>query len=195
MALNIEDIKKLREETSVSLAECQKALTEANGDSEKAKEILRKKGIDFAAKKGGKSAKDGIIEAYVHPNKKIGVMLDIRCETDFVARSEEFRNLAHDLALHIAASNPKFTKPEDIPTSFLEKEKEIYAGQFVSSGKPETVVEKIIEGKLTRVKEEISLLKQPFVKDPEKTVGDIVNGYIAKLGENISVEAFIRYEI
>jgi elongation factor Ts len=193
--ISIDHLKQLREETGVSITECQKALKEAGGDIEKAKEILRKWGKDLAGKKSEREVKQGIIESYIHPNKKIGVLLDLRCETDFVARSEDFRNLAHNLTLHIAGMNPFYIKPEDIPEEVVAGEKDIYREQFSKSGKPEKIIDQIVEGKLKNYKEEISLLTQPFVKNPDKTVGDLIQEYIAKLGENIIVKRFVRYEI
>lgn len=193
--VSINQIKKLREETGISIQECKKALEEAGEDLEKAKEILRKKGIEWAAKKMEKATKEGIIESYIHSNKKIGVLLDMRCETDFVAKSTEFQKLAHELALHIAAMSPKFLKPEDIPDEYLEGERKIFREQLLGSGKSEKLIKEIIEGKIEKMKKEISLLSQPFVKEPEKTIKELLNEYIAKLGENIVIERFVRFEI
>ncbi len=192
---NVDQLKQLREETGVSVTDCQKALKEANDDIEKAKEILRKWGQSFAEKRSSKETKQGVIESYIHPNKKIGVLLDLRCETDFVARSDDFKNLVHELVLHIAGMNPYYIKPEDIPEEVISGEKEIYKEQVAKSGKPQNIAEQIIEGKLKSYKESISLLTQPFVKNPDKTVQDIVNEAITKVGENIIVKRFIRYEI
>lgn len=193
--VSIDQLKQLREETGISITECQKALEESNGDLEKAKEILRKWGKDLAQKKSEREARQGIIESYIHPNKKIGVILDLRCETDFVAKSQDFKNLAHDLVLHIAAMSPFYINLEDIPEEVIVREREIYREQFLKSGKPQKIIDQIIEGKLKTYKEEIILLSQPFVKDQDKTVGDLVQEYIAKLGENIVVKKFVRYEI
>jgi len=193
--VSVDQLKQLREETGVSITECQKALKEANGDIEKAKEILRKWGKNLAGKKQDREVKQGIIESYIHPNKKIGVILDLRCETDFVARSEDFKNLAHELVLHIAGMNPFYIKPEDIPEEVIAGEKEIYREQFSKIGKPEKLIDQIIEGKLKSYKAVISLLTQAFVKNPDKTVGDLIQEYVAKLGENIVVKRFVRYEI
>ena len=193
--ISIYQLKQLRDETGVSITECQKALEEVGGDIDKAKEILRKWGKDLAGKKSEREVKQGIIESYIHPNKKIGVILDLRCETDFVVRGEDFKNLAHDLVLHIAGMNPMYIKPEDIPEEVVAGEKEIYKEQFSKSGKPEKLIDQIIEGKLKNYKEEISLLTQPFVKNPDKTVGDLIQECIAKVGENIIVKKFARYEI
>ncbi len=193
--VDFEKLKQLRQETSVSMMECKKALEQAGGDLEKAKEILRKKGMELAAQKEASGTTEGIIESYIHSNKKIGVLLDIRCETDFVARSQEFKKLAHELALHIAAMAPKFVRPDDIPGEYLDGERKIYREQFLGSGKPEKLIAEIVEGKIKKLKEEISLLNQPFVKDPGKTVKELINEYIAKLGENIVIKKFVRYEI
>lgn len=192
---NIEKIKELRQITGVSLSLCKKAVEEAQGDLEKAKELLRKWGEDLASKKSSRETGEGIIDAYIHSNKKIGVLIELRCETDFVARNEEFQKLAHDLAMHIAAMVPKYVKEEDIPEEELNKEREIYKEQFEKTGKPPEIIDKMIEGKLKKYKENISLLSQPFVKEPQKTVGQVIKEYITKLGENISVKRFVRFEI
>jgi len=188
-------IKQLRQETGVSLAQCKKAIEQAQGDIEKAKELLRKWGEDLAEKKSSRATKEGIIEAYIHSNKKIGVLVELRCETDFVAKNPEFQELAHDLALHIAAMKPQYVTEEDIPQEVLNKEKEIYREQFANSGKPEEIIQKIIEGKIESFKKEITLLNQPFVKDNTKTVKEVINEYISKLGENITINKFVRLEI
>jgi len=193
--ITINQIKQLRQETGVSISECKKALEESNGDIEKAKEILRKWGKDLAGKKKEREANQGIVEAYVHPNRKVGAMLGLRCESDFVARSEEFQNLAHEICLQITAMNPSFVREEDIPEHFLDGKKKIYSEQVKDSGKPQKIVDQIIEGKLKKYKEEICLLSQAWIKDDTKTINDLVNEAIAKIGENIVVERFSRYEI
>lgn len=193
--ITIKEVKRLREETGVSITECQKALTQAQGDLEKAKEILRKWGQELANKISDKETKQGVIESYIHPNKKIGVLLDIRCQTDFVARSKEFQSLVHDLVLHIAGMSPIYVKPEDIPQSFLDKEKDIYQEQFIQKNKPKDLIEKMVQGKLNKYKKESCLLSQPFVKDSSKTVKEYIDEQIAQIGENIVVKRFIRYEI
>lgn len=192
---SIETLKKLRSETGVSLSECKKALDESSGDIDKAKEILRKKGKDLAGKKSSRETGQGIIEAYVHANGKVGVLLGIRAETDFVAKSDDFKKLAHEICLQIAAMAPLYVKEEDISEGFLKKEEEIYKAQFNDSDKPKEVIDNIIKGKLEKRKKEISLLSQVWVKDSSKTIKDLVEEKIAKLGENIAVEKFIRYEI
>lgn len=188
-------IKKLREETCVSLSQCKKALEESGGDLEKAKEILKKWGEDVAQKKSMRATSAGIIESYIHSNKKIGVLIELRCETDFVARNQDFQNLAHEIAMHIAAFNPLYISEEEISPEVLENEKRIYSEQFANEKKPPQILEKMIEGKMAKFKQGICLLTQPFVKDDSKTVKEIINGAIAKIGENISVKKFIRFEI
>jgi len=195
MAITIDQIKQLRQETGVSVMECKRALEEAGGDMEKAKEILRKWGKVFAEKKVEREVKEGIIESYVHPNKKIGVLVELRCESDFVARSEEFQRLAHELCLQIAAMRPLFLREEEIPPEFLDGERKIYQEQLKDSGKPEKIINQIIEGKLEKYKKEISLMSQPWIKDESKTIKDLLDVYIAKLGENLVIKRFARFEI
>lgn len=192
---SLEAIKKLREKTGVSLSLCKKALDETGGDIEKAKELLRIWGQDLAGKRGGRSTAQGVIEAYIHANKKIGVLVELRCETDFVARNKDFQDLAHELALQVAATNPLYVGPEDIPTEVIEKEKEIYQGQAKKEKKPKAVMNKIIEGKLEKYKKSACLLFQPYIRDETKTIQDLINEYIAKIGENIAVGKFVRLEI
>lgn len=191
----IEQIKQLREETGVSVLEVKKALEQAKGDFEKAKEILRTLGKTLAVKKESRETKAGLIDSYVHPNLKTGVLLDIRCESDFVAKSPEFKTLAHEICLQIAAMKPLFVKDADIPEEFLDGETKIYKEQIKDSGKPENIVKQILEGKLNKYKQEISLLSQPWIKDDEKSVKNLMEDTIAKVGENIEVKRFIRYEI
>ncbi len=193
--ISIDQVKQLRQETGVSVIECKKALQETKGDFEKAKELLRKWGRELAGKKSEREAGEGIIESYIHPNKKVGVLVDIRCESEFVARSADFQKLAHELCLQIAAMSPLFLKEEDIPEEFIDGEKKIYKEQFKNSGKPEKIIGQIIEGKLKKYKEEISLTSQPWIKDEEKTIKDLINEYVAKLGENIIIKRFIKYDI
>lgn len=193
--VDIEKIKRLREETGVSLSDCKKALEESGGDIEKAKEILRIMGKEFARKKAREEVKEGIISSYIHPNKKVGVLLEMRCQTDFVARSQEFQNLAHEICLQIAAMNPLFVREEDIPEEVLEREKEIYQKEFENSGKPSEVIEKIVENKLKKYKEEVSLLSQPWIKDEKRRIGDLLEEHIRVFGENILIKRFARFEI
>lgn len=191
--VSIDQVKQLRGETGVSVSDCKKALEEAKGSIEEAREILRKWGKDFALKRVGREAKQGIIEIYLHPNKRIGVMVQLHCETDFVARSEEFKKLAHELCLQIAAMNPLYLRAEDIPEKFLDGERKIYQEQLKNSGKPQKIINQVIEGKLKKYKEEVSLLSQVWVKDETKAIKGLVEEYIAKLGENIVIKKFIRY--
>jgi len=191
----IDQIRELREQTGVSIIECKKALEESNGDFEKAREILRKWGKELANKKSSREAKQGIIEAYVHPNKKVGVLLDLHCETDFAKKSDDFSKLAHELCLHIAAMKPLFLSDADIPENFLAGEKQIYSEQIKDSGKPENILNQIVEGKLKKYKEQVCLLEQFWIKDDQKTIRDLLNDYIAKLGENITIKSFTRYEV
>jgi elongation factor Ts len=193
--ISIEQIKQLREETGVSPTEIKKALEEAKGDTEKAKELLRVWGKNVANKKTSRETKAGLIESYVHPNSKTGVLLDIRCESDFVAKSPEFKNLAHELCLQIAAMKPLFVSENDIPEEFLDGETKIYKEQIKESGKPENIVKQILEGKLKKYKDEISLLSQPWIKDDSKTVKNLIEDVVAKVGENVEVKKFVRYEI
>jgi len=191
----IDQIKQLREETGVSPTECKKALEQSKGNIEKAKELLRIWGKSVANKKITRETKKGLIDSYIHPTLKTGVLLDIRCESDFVAKSEEFKKLAHEICLQIAAMKPLFVKEDDIPEEFLDGEKKIYKEQFRDSGKPQKIVDQIIEGKLKKYKEEVSLLSQPWIKDDTKSIKNLVEEIIAKIGENIEIKRFARYEI
>ena len=193
--VSIDQVKQLRGETGVSVSDCKKALEEAKGNIEEARETLRKWGKDFALKRIGREAKQGIIEIYLHPNKRIGVMVQLHCETDFVARSEEFKKLAHEICLQIAAMNPLYLRAEDIPEKFLDGERKIYQEQLKNSGKPQKIINQVIEGKLKKYKEQVSLLSQSWVKDDSKTIKQIIEESIAKIGENIKIERFTRYEI
>lgn len=191
----IDQIKQLREETGVSPTEIKKALEQAGDDFEKAKELLRIWGKTLADKKTSREARQGIIDAYIHPDSKTGVLLDIRCESDFVAKSPDFKNLAHEVCLQIAAMKPLFVKEEDIPEEFLDGETKIYKEQIKDSGKPEQIVSQILEGKIKKYKESVSLLAQPWIKDDSKTIKALVEETIAKTGENIEIKKFSRYSI
>ncbi|MCX7795517.1 MAG: translation elongation factor Ts [bacterium] len=188
-------IKELREKTGAGVMDCKKALISANGDLEKAIEILRKEGIAVAEKKGARVAKEGRIESYIHPGSKIGVLVEINCETDFVARTDEFKNLAKEIAMQIAASSPRYISPSDIPQDVLDKEKEIYATQARNEGKPEKVIDRIVQGRIEKFYQEVCLLEQPWIRDPEKSIKDLINETIARLGENIVVRRFVRFEL
>ena len=188
-------VKELREISGAGMMDCKKALTEASGDIEKAIDILRKTGMAKARKKSGRSAKEGIILPYIHPGAKLGVLLEINCETDFVANTDDFKNLSKDIAMHIAASAPMSVSREEIPQETLEREKEIYADQARRSGKPENIIEKMTEGRLNKFYQENVLLEQTFVKDPDKTVADLIIETVAKLGENILISRFSRFQL
>lgn len=177
------------------MVDIKKALTEAKGDEEKAIEILRKSGQAKAVKKIGRDAKEGIVTCYIHSNNRVGAMVKLLCETDFVGRNSDFQALAKDIAMHIAAMNPKFLKPEDVTSDFVEKEKEIWKEQLKKEGKPEAMLEKIMGGKEKKLREEMALLSQPFVKNPDITVGELIAEKIGVIGENIQVGEFVRYEL
>ena len=192
---DIEQLKQLRQQTGISIMECKKALEEADGDIEKAKKILRERGKEMIKARTGKESAQGLVASYVHPGSRVGVLLELRCETDFVAKSEEFKKLAHEICLQIAAMKPLFSKPEDIPENFLDGERKIYQKQLQNSGKPQEIIGKIIEGKIEKYKKEVSLVSQPWVKDETKTIGELIEQTAAKLGEKIEIARFARYEI
>ncbi len=193
--MNLDLIKKLREKTGAGVLSCQKALEESKGDFEKAEEILRKKGEKIAAVKSERTTKAGVIGVYLHSNERIAAMVELYCETDFVARNKEFKELAHDLAMQVAATNPSYLKPEDIPKEILEKEKEFYLEEMAKEKKPPQILEKIIAGKLEKFFENVCLLKQSFIKDQNIKIEDLIKNKIARLGENIQIRRFIRFEI
>lgn len=192
-------IKALRDKTGAGMMECKKALTEAEGDEEKAIENLRKHGLASATKKEGRVAAEGLVNAYIHAGGKIGVLLEVNCQTDFVARTEEFRAFVHDLAMHITAAEPRFTNKEDVPANVLDKEREIALDQAQldpkNAGKPQQVLDKIVEGRINKFYQETCLMEQAFVKDQNITVGDLVRQMISKTGENIRVRRFTRYKM
>ena len=188
-------VKKLREKTAAGLMDCKKALEEAGGDMEKAVDILRQKGLAVAAKRAGKATKEGVVAAYIHANKKLGAMVEVNCETDFVARTEEFQKFAYDVAMHVAATNPICVSREEMPEEVLKREKEIYIAQAKESGKPENVIEKIVQGKLEKFFKESVLLEQPFVKNPDLTIQDLLNELMTKTGERIQIRRFVRYQV
>lgn len=195
MAVTLETIKELRELTGVSTMTCKKALEEADGDVQKAVELLRKRGEAKAIERSDRSASQGIIATYVHGNQRLGVMVQLGCETDFVARNEEFMTFAKDIAMHAAAMNPMYVRPEDVPHELIEKEQEIWKAQLQQEGKPEGVWEKIMLGKEKKFREESALLTQAFVKNPDQTVGQLLTDLGLKMGENIQVVRFVRYSI
>jgi len=187
-------VKELREKTGAGMMDCKKALTETNGDMEKAIDYLREKGLAAASKKAGRIAAEGLVEAYIHMGGRIGVLVEVNCETDFVAKTDEFKELARDIAMHIAASRPEYVRREDIPEEVLEHERKLYRQIALNEGKPEKIIDKIVEGKIDRFIKEVCLLEQPFVKDPDITVGELITSKIAKIGENITVRRFARFE-
>ena len=192
-AISAQLVKTLREKTGAGLLDCQKALTEATGDLEQAETILRKKGVASAAKKAGRSANEGLIESYIHLGGKVGVLIEVNCETDFVAKTDDFKTLCRDLCLQIAAASPAVVSRESVPEADLEREREIATSQ--AAGKPPPAVQKIVEGKIEKYYSTICLLDQPFVKNPDQTIKDLLTAAVAKLGENIVVKRFIRYQI
>ncbi len=193
--ISLELIKQLRERTAAGFSDCKKALEEAGGDIERAVDILRKKGLAIAAKRAAKETKEGIVEAYIHANKKIGVLVEINCETDFVARTPDFKEFAHNIAMQIAATSPVCVSREEMPQEILEREKRIYEEQLREQGKPENVIPKILEGKLEKFYKESVLLEQPYIKNPEITIQDLLNEIIAKTGEKIVIKRFARFQI
>ena len=192
---NAKLVKELRELSGAGMMDCKRALEEAVGNLEKAMEVLRKAGIAKAQKKAGRSASDGLIFPYIHPGSKLGVLLEINCETDFVAKTEDFQSLAKDIAMHIAASAPISINIDDISDSIIKKEKEIYSEQAKNSDKPENIIEKMIEGRIIKFYKENVLMEQQFVKDPDKTVKDLIAENVAKLGENIIIKRFSRFQL
>lgn len=188
-------VKELRVKTGAGMMDCKEALTASDGDFEKALDYLRKKGLSAATKRSSKAAKDGTVCSYIHMGGRIGVMVEINCETDFVAKTEDFQQMAKDVAMHIAASNPRYVRAEEIPADIMEREKEIYRGQAQAEGKPEKIWEKIIDGKLKKYYEEVCLLEQKFIKNTDITVGTLVTNMIAKTGENIVVRRFSRFQL
>jgi elongation factor Ts len=195
MAVDAKLVKTLREITGAGMLECKSALEEANGDLELAVEILRKKGVAKAAKKAGRETKEGLIHAYIHAGGRIGVLLELNCETDFVARNKLFKELANEIALQIAAMKPQYVKREDVPREIVEKEGEIARETAIAEGKPAHIAEKIAEGKLEKFYKEVCLYEQSYIKDDKKTVEELIKEYIAKIGENIQVRRFCRYEL
>lgn len=189
----IDAIKKLREKTNAGVVACKKALRESNGDVDKAIEILRKQGVALASKRAGREAKEGRAESYIHLGGKIGVLVEVNCESDFVARNDDFKTFVKSLAMQVAASNPLYVRKEDVPESAVKKETDIIKAQL--TGKPADALDKIIDGKLTKFFEEVCLLEQPFIKDPSMSVKDMLTSMIAKIGENIIIRRFVRYQV
>ena len=195
MAITAKDVQHLREMTGVGMMECKKALTETNGDMEKAMEWLRKKGIASAEKKSGRVAAEGVVEAYIHMGGKIGVMVEVNCETDFVAKTPEFKAFVRDIAMHIAAANPAYLNREEVPAEILDKEREILRAQALNEGKPEKIVDRMVEGRVEKYYKDNCLVDQPFVKDPNMTIAQYVTQRVQMTGENIKIRRFVRYEM
>jgi len=188
-------VKDLREKTNAPMMDCKKALTEANGDIEQAIVILRKKGIASAAKKSARSTKQGVIASYIHPGAQLGVLIEVNCESDFVARTADFQELVHDLAMQVAAADPQFIRKEDVTQAALDREKDIQRARALSEGKPEKMADKIVAGRMNKYYEEVCLYEQPFIKENTTSVADLIKQKIAKLGENISVSRFVRFKV
>lgn len=195
MVINAKMVKELREKTGVGMMDCKRALTEADGDIEKAAELLREKGLSAAAKKSGRIAAEGAVGSYIHMGGKLGVMIEINCETDFVARTDDFQAFVKDIAMHIAATRPKFISREEVPSDEIDKEKEILRVQALNEGKPERIVDKMVEGRIKKYYKEICLMEQDFVKDTDKTIEMMLNEKVAKIGEKISIRRFVCYEM
>src|SRR2546430_90922 len=193
--ISASQVKELREKTGAPMMDCKQALTESKGDLDQAVILLRKKGVSVAAKKATRVTSEGSVASYIHAGGKIGVLVELNCESDFVARTDDFKELVHDIAMHIAASDPKFVRKEDVTPEAYEKEKDIYRAQAASTGKPANVVEKIVEGKMAKFYEEVCLMDQPFVKEPGINIHQLVASKIGKLGENISVRRFARFKV
>ena len=193
--ITAQQVKELRETTCAGMMDCKKALVETNGDMEKAIDYLREKGLATAAKKSGRIAAEGIVESYIHAGGKIGVMIEVNCETDFVAKTPEFHSFVRDLAMQIAAANPAYLSRDEVPLSILDHEREVLRAQALNEGKPEKIIDKMVEGRVNKFYAENCLLEQAFIKDPDKSVTDIVNGQISKIGENIIVRRFVRYQM
>ncbi len=195
MSVNAETVKKLREKTGAGFMDCKNALAEASGDLDKAVDLLRQKGINVAMAREGKAAQEGIISSYVHAGNQIGVLVDLRCETDFVARTDEFREFARDIAMQVAAMHPRWVAPEDVPAEVLEHEREVLKQQALEEGKPEHIVEKMIDGRLQKFYEDVCLLKQPSIRDDSLTIEDKLNELISQTGERVFIPRFVRFQV
>jgi elongation factor Ts len=195
MSINADIVKQLRERSGAGMMDCKKALVEAEGDMERAMTILREKGISKAANKAGRATKEGVIGCYVHPGDKLAVLVEINCETDFVARTDQYKELARNLAMHVAAANPVVVRREELSQEQIVAEREIFRTQALNEGKPEKIVDKIVDGKIDKYYGEVCLMEQAYVKDPEKTINDLINETIAKIGENMSIRRFVRFRL
>jgi len=195
MNITSQMVKDLRDKTSAGMMDCKKALTETNGDMEKAVDLLRQKGLAVAAKRAGRATSEGVIETYIHAGGKLGVMVELNCETDFVAKTDTFKEFARDLAMHIAATNPVAVTREEVPENIISREKEIYIQQALDSGKPQNIVEKMVTGKIEKFLSEICLLEQKFVKDPDHSIQELLTDMVGKIGENITIKRFARFQV
>ena len=195
MQISAAMVKELREKTGAGMMDCKKALTEASGNMDRAIEILREKGLAQAAKKAGRIATEGLVESYIHAGGRIGVLVEVNCETDFVAKTDEFKSFVKDIAMQIAAAKPLYVRKEDVPAEEVEKERNILRAQALNEGKPEHIVDKMVVGRLEKYFKEVCLLEQPFIKDPDKSIDQLVKETIAKIGENISIRRFARFEL
>ena len=195
MEISADIVKELRVKTGAGIMDCKEALKVSNGNFEKAIDFLREKGLSAATKKSSRATKDGLVHSYIHMGGKVGVMIEVNCETDFVAKTENFKALTKDLAMHVAAMNPMYVKPEDVPEATITREKDIYRKQVIAEGKPEKIADKIVEGKLKKYYEEVCLLKQKFIRDTNVTVEDLIKAAISQTGENILVKRFVRYQL
>jgi elongation factor Ts len=195
MEITAAEVKALRERTGAGMMECKRALVEAKGDPAEAEVLLRKWGLASAGKKAGRATKQGLIGSYIHAGGQLGVLVEINCESDFVARTDDFKELVHDVAMHVAAADPRYLRREDVPADIVEKEKEIARGRAVMEGKPEKVLDRIVEGRIVKFYEEVCLLEQPFVKEATMTIEQLVKSKIAKLGENIGIARFVRFKV
>lgn len=195
MAITSKMVKDLRDKTQAGMMDCKKALEKTDGDMEKAVDLLRQKGLAIAAKRAGRATSEGVIETYIHAGGKLGVMVELGCETDFVAKNDDFREFARDIAMHIAASNPLAISREEVPADVIAREKEIYIQQAIDAGKPQTIAEKMVTGKIEKYLAEIALLEQKYVKNPDMSIQDLLNALVGKIGENISIKRFARFQI
>ena len=195
MNITSQMVKELRDKTNAGMMDCKKALTETVGDMEKAVDLLRQKGLAVAAKRAGRETKEGVVESYIHAGGKLGVMVEVGCETDFVAKTDDFKAFAKNIAMHIAAANPVAVNRDEVPADILQREKDIYINQALESGKPQQIVEKIVGGKVEKYLAEICLMEQKYVKNPDLSVQDLLNELVAKMGENISIKKFARFQI
>ena len=195
MTITSQMVKELRDKTNAGMMDCKKALTETAGDMEKAVDLLRQKGLAVAAKRAGRATKEGVVESYIHAGGKLGVMVEVGCETDFVAKTDDFKAFAKNVAMHVAAVNPVAVTREDVPADILQREKDIYVNQALESGKPQQIAEKMVAGKIEKYLAEVCLMEQKYVKNPDLTIQDLLNELVAKMGENISIKKFARFQI